>query len=115
MRLTGLGALLIPALAHSPVARCPEDVIDAEDEDLLSLVDILGELETLFKERGCNGEGGREFERRRAFLAEALIKSFDEACFRTGPGAGVLMASLRDFRAALITSVASIDLSFGDN
>jgi hypothetical protein len=40
------------------VVRCPEEAIDDDDEedDLISRVDILGELETLLRDRGCNGD-----------------------------------------------------------
>jgi hypothetical protein len=40
------------------VERCPEEAIDDDDEedDLISRVDMLGELETLFRDRGCNGD-----------------------------------------------------------
>jgi hypothetical protein len=40
------------------VERCPEEAIDDDDEEdgLISRVDMLGELETLFRDRGCNGD-----------------------------------------------------------
>jgi hypothetical protein len=90
-------------------------VIEADEEDLLSRVDMLGELVTRFRDRGCKGDCGTEFDRLSAFLAEAFIRSFEEPCRRIGPGAGDFMASLRVLRVALIISVANIDLSFGDN
>ena len=89
--------------------------MEAEEEDLLCLDDMSGELETRFRERGCNGDWGMEIDRRSVFLADDLTKSFEDACLRTGAGAGALIASLRDLRVAFMTSVARIDLSFGDN
>jgi hypothetical protein len=94
---------------------CPDEVIEADEEDLLSRGDKLGELDTRFRDRGCNGDCGNEFDRRSAFLAEAFSRSFEEPCCRTGPGTGVFMTSLRAFRVVLIISVANIDLCFGDN
>lgn len=88
--------------------------MEAEEEDLLSRVDMLGELDIRFRDRGCNGDGGNEFDRRSAFLAEALIRSFEDPCLRIGLAAGALMASLRVLRVELIISVANIDLSLGD-
>jgi hypothetical protein len=90
-------------------------VIEAEEEDLLSRVDMLGELDTRFRDRGCNGDCGNEVERLTAFLAEALTRSFEDPCRRIELGAGDFMASLRVLRVALMISVARIDLSFGDN
>jgi len=43
-------------LAHSAVDLCPEEVTEADDEDLICLVDILGELDTRLRDRGCNGD-----------------------------------------------------------
>ena len=94
--------------------RYPEEIIE-EEEVLLSRVDMLGELATLFKGRGCKGDCGKEFDRRSAFLADALTKSFEDAWRRTVPETGALIASLRVLRAVLITSVAKIDLSLGDS
>jgi len=101
--------------AHSAIDRYPDEVIEADEEDLLSREDKLGELDTRFRDRGCNGDCGNEFDRRSAFLADALTRSFEGSCRRTGLGAGTLIASLRTFRVVLIISVANIDLSFGDN
>jgi hypothetical protein len=101
--------------AHSAVGRHPEEVVDEDEEDLLSRVVILGELATLFRDRGCKGDCGNEFERRSAFLAEGLTRSFEDPWRPTGPTAGDLIASLRVLRVALIISVANMDLSFGDS
>jgi len=87
-------------------------VREAVDEDLLVLVVIVGELETRFRDRGCSGDCGVELDRRSVLRAEAFTRSFDDSFFLNPTG--VLIASVRDLRVALITSVANIDLSFGD-
>jgi len=73
---------------------------------------MFGELETRFKVRGCCGDWGIEIDLLSPLRAEFLTMSLEDSFRRTG--AGALIASVRDFRVALITSVASIDLSFGD-
>lgn len=101
--------------AHSAVDLYPDVVIEAEDEDLLGLEEILGEVDTRFNDLGCNGDCGAEFDRWSGFRVVDFIRSLEDACRRTGPAAGALIASPRDLSVALMTSVASIDLSFGDN
>ena len=98
-------------LAHSAIDLFPDDVIEADEADLLCLEDISGELDTRFRLRGCKGDRGIEFDLRRALRADALIRSFERSFFR---GAGALIASLRALRVALMTSVARIDRSFAD-
>ena len=88
---------------------------EADEEDLLCRVDMLGELDTRLRERGCNEDRGNEFDRRRVLRADAFTRSFEDACRHTGPCVGALIASLRALRVALMTSVANTDLSFGDN
>ena len=101
--------------AHSAVDLCPDIVIEAEDEDLLGLEDMLGEVDTLFSDLGCNGDCGAEFERMSGLRAVPLMRSREDACRRTELDVGAFMTSLRDLSVALMTSVAKIDLSFGDN
>lgn len=101
--------------AHSAVDLCPDVVIEAEDEDLLGLEDMLGEVDTLFSDLGCNGDCGAEFERMSGLRAVPLMRSREDACRRTELDDGAFIASLRDLSVALIISVAKIDLSFGDN
>lgn len=91
---------------------CPDEDIDADELDLLCRFEISGELETRFRLRGCNGDMGIESERRRALRAEAFTRSLEESFFRV---AGALIASVRALSVALMTSVASIDLSFADS
>jgi hypothetical protein len=86
--------------------------VEADEFDLLGLEEKSGELETRFKLLGCRGVWGIEFDLRRVLRADALTRSFEVSFFR---GGGALMASLRDLRVALMTSVANIDLSFADN
>jgi hypothetical protein len=86
--------------------------VEEDEDDLLDRVDTEGELETRFKDLGCNGDWGIEFDRRSALRAEALIKSLADSFLRTG--AGDLIASVRALSVALMTSVASSDRSFGD-
>ena len=74
---------------------------------------MFGELTTRFKDRGCRGDCGIEFDRLRALFAEALTKSLEDSFRRKD--AGALIASLRDLRVALMTSVARIDLSFAES
>lgn len=100
-------------LAHSALDLYPGDVTEADDEDLLILVEISGELETRLRERGCSGERGNELDRRIPLCAEAFNRSLEDGCRRIGGGA--LRASPKTLRVALMTSVASIDLSFGDS
>lgn len=104
-----------PILQHSAVGLHPAEMIDAEEDDLLSRPDMLGELDTRFRDRACEGDCGNEFERRRACLAEALTKSFEYPCRLAGAAMGALIASLRDFRVTFMTSVANIDFSRDDN
>jgi hypothetical protein len=69
--------------AHSAVDLCPDDVIEAEDEDRLGLEDMLGEVDTRFSDLGCNGDCGTEFDRWSGLRVVALIRSFEDACRRT--------------------------------
>ena len=69
--------------AHSAVDLCQDVVIEAEDEDLLGLEDMLGEDDTRFSDLGCNGDCGAEFDRWSGLRDVALIMSFDDACRRT--------------------------------
>lgn len=62
--------------AHSAEDLLPEAAIDGEDDDLLSPVEILGDGEIRFGDRGCNGDCGAEDERRRALREDALSNSF---------------------------------------
>jgi len=98
--------------AHSAAARCPDVLIETEEDDLLNLEPILGELETRASALGCNGEFGNEVERRREPRADFLRASFAEAGLCS---VGVFIASLRAFRVELMTSVAKMYFSFEDN
>ena len=90
-------------------------MLEAEDDDLLSLLAIFGELATLFNDRDWSGVCGNELDRRNPFLAFDLIESLDDACRRIEHVVEVLIASLSDLRVAFMTSVASMDLSLADN
>jgi hypothetical protein len=100
-------------LAHSAVDLFPEEVKEDKDEDLLSPVETLGEVDILLRDLGCIGDCGTELDRRSDFWKEDLTSSLADSFFRKG--AGALIASLRALSAELMTSVASIDRSFGDN
>jgi hypothetical protein len=100
-------------LAHSAVDLFPEEIIAGDDEDLLSLVVVLGELNIRLRDLDCNGDWGAEFERWRAWRAAALTSSLGDSFFCRG--AGDFIASLRALSVELTTSVANIDRSFGDN
>ena len=98
--------------AHSAATRWPETLIETKDEDLLVLEPIFGELATRVSDLGCKGEFGKEVDLRREPRADFLRASFAEAgrCVD-----GVLIASPRALRVALMTSVARMYFSFGDN
>lgn len=100
-------------LAHSAVDLCPGEVMEDNDGDRLGFIDMFGELDIRLRDRGCKGDCGIEFDRRSVLRAEALSKSLEDSFARMGLGA--LMASVRALRVPLMTSVASIDRSFGDN
>lgn len=94
--------------AHSAVGLSPEDVDDADEGDLVSLVAAkLGELMARLRERGCRGEGGSELLLRSSFLEAVSLG-------RRTTG-GFLIALLRLLSVSFMTCVASIDRSFGDN
>jgi hypothetical protein len=85
---------------------------DDEDEDRPSLHDMLGELDTLFSDRGWSDCCGKELDRRscvRDDFAAACTSLLDE--FR-GPDVVALTASVRVFKDLLMTSVARINFSF---
>ena len=96
------------------MALYPETVEDDREDDRLLRVDMFGELATLFRDLGCRGDCGTELDRRSVFRVAAFTRSFEEACLRT-VCAGALIASVRALRVAFMTSVASMDLSFGDS
>lgn len=99
-----------PVRAHSAAARCPDAVIEAEDDDLLALVPIFGELVTRVSALGCSGEFGKEVDRRREPRSFVLRISFEDAGRFSG---GCFIASPRALRVELMTSVARTYFSLG--
>lgn len=95
------------------MARIPDPIDDTKDEDRLESMPILGVLDTLCSDRGCNGDCGSEFDLRRALRADSFTSSWDDCRCRTG--VGILMGALSAFSVALITSVANIPFSLDDN
>lgn len=100
--------------AHSAAARCPDAVIETEEEeeDLLGLEPILGELATRVSGLGCSGEFGKDVDLRREPRADVLRASFEETGRRID---GAFIASPSALRVELMTSVAKIYFSLGDN
>ncbi len=99
--------------AHSAVARWLEEVVDAEDEERLDRVPIFGELDTLLRDRCSSGERGREVDLRRTLRRGLSFTSDEDCCVRIEGAAFPRLFS--DFKVALMTSVARIAFSFGDN
>jgi hypothetical protein len=100
--------------AHSAVGLHVEEIDDAEEEDRFSLVAMLGELRTRLRDRACSGDGGNELDLRSPLLVVDLTKSFPGTGRWIGVEDWALIASLRLLSVAFMTSVAKIDLSFGD-
>jgi hypothetical protein len=64
-------------------------------------------------DRSCNGDWGKEVDLRRAFRRGLSFTLDEDGCCRIE---GVAFPALfKDFRVALITSVAKIAFSLGDN
>jgi hypothetical protein len=99
--------------AHSAIARKLEEVVDAEDEERLDRVPIFGEVDTLLRERCSRGDWGREVDLRRTLRRGLSFISDEDGCSRT-EGAD-FPGLLNDFRVVLMTSVAKMAFSFGDN
>jgi hypothetical protein len=97
---------------HSAIARCPDNVVEAEDERL-DLVLTSGELDTLSKVCTRRGEWGRELDLRKLLRAEGFLRLVDEGGRRiTGCDfAGVLRAA----SVPLMTTVANRAFSLGES
>lgn len=62
---------------HSPIARCPEACRAVVADDDVGRRTWLGVLFPRLSERGCNGDGGREFDLLNAFRAGVSRSAFD--------------------------------------
>lgn len=84
-----------------------------EDEERLDCVSIFGELDTLLRDRSWSGDWGKEVDLRNVFRRGLSLTSDEDGCLRIDSDA--FPELFRDLRVALITSVAKIAFSFGDN
>jgi hypothetical protein len=80
----------------------------------MGLADFIGDVETRFSERGCNGLMGIELDRRMAFRVADLTRP-PSSCFLEAAWAAGFAASPSAFRAELTTCVAKAALSRSDN